>query len=180
MRLFAVGLSHRTAPIDLREAVDFSRSGLDAALQALAARAAGSEAAVLSTCNRAEIYAVAESDRAADSLRSFFCDYHAVDPARIAAHLYCHVGADAARHLFRVAAGPDRVVGEPQILGQVKAAHTAASGQQLTGAITHRLFHAAFTVGKRVRTETGLGEGAVSAVSRRSRWRRRSSATCPA
>jgi glutamyl-tRNA reductase len=163
MRLLAVGLSHRTAPIDLREAVDFSRSGIDRALQALAARGAGSEAAVLSTCNRAEIYAVAESDGAAELLRSFFCDYHAIDPARVAAHIYCHVGADAARHLFRVAAGLDSlVVGEPQILGQVKAAYTAASAQQLTGVITHRLFHAAFSVGKRVRTETGLGEGAVS------------------
>ena len=84
-------------------------------------------------------------------------------PSRLAEHLYCHRGVDAARHLFRVAAGLDSlVVGEPQILGQVKTAYATASDLQFTGTVTHRLFHAAFAVGKRVRSETGLGEGAVS------------------
>ena len=163
MRLLAVGLSHRTAPVELRETVDFSRAGLDAALQALASRAACPETVVLSTCNRAEIYAVAESDAAADTLARFFVDYHGVDSATLDGHLYCHRGVDVARHLFRVAAGLDSlVVGEPQILGQVKTAYATASDLRFTGTVTHRLFHAAFAVGKRVRSETALAEGAVS------------------
>jgi glutamyl-tRNA reductase len=163
MRLLAVGLSHRTAPVELREAVDFGRAGLDAALHALAARGVSPETIVLSTCNRAEIYAVGNSDAAVDALSQFFCDYHAIDPAQLADHLYCHRGIHAARHLFRVAAGLDSlVVGEPQILGQVKTAYSTASDLHLTGTVSHRLFHAAFAVGKRVRSETGLAEGAVS------------------
>ena len=163
MRLLAVGLSHRTAPVELREAVDFGRAGLDRALNALATRGVSPETVVLSTCNRAEIYAVGDSDAAAGALSQFFCDYHQVDPAQLADHLYFHRGVDAARHLFRVAAGLDSlVVGEPQILGQVKTAYAAASDLHLTGTVSHRLFHAAFAVGKRVRSETGLAEGAVS------------------
>jgi glutamyl-tRNA reductase len=163
MRLFAVGLSHRTAPVELREAVDFARAGLEPALSAFASRGIGPEAVVLTTCNRAEIYALAETDAASERISRFIGEYHDVDPHRLAEHLYVHRGPDAARHLFRVAAGLDSlVVGEPQILGQVKAAFTTAQGLRYTGAVTNRLFHAAFTVGKRVRSETGLGEGAVS------------------
>jgi glutamyl-tRNA reductase len=163
MRLFAVGLSHRTAPVELRETVDFSRNGLDAALAELASRGIGRELVVLSTCNRAEIYAVGETDETADHIGRFFSEYHDVPHADVREHLYVHQGADVARHLFRVAAGLDSlVVGEPQILGQVKAAYTVASDGQFTAALTNRLFHSAFSVGKRVRSETGLGEGAVS------------------
>jgi glutamyl-tRNA reductase len=163
MRLFAIGLSHRSAPVELRESVDFSRGGVEAALAALASRGAGRELVVLSTCNRAEIYAVAETDAAVDSVGQFFSEYHEIAHARMAQHLYVHRGADAARHLFRVAAGLDSlVIGEPQILGQVKTAYAVASDGQFTAALTNRLFHSAFTVGKRVRAETGLGEGAVS------------------
>jgi glutamyl-tRNA reductase len=163
MRLFVIGLSHRTAPVELRECVDFGRGGLDAALEALATRGLGREAVVLSTCNRAEVYAVVETDSAADAIRGFFSDYHGIEYSRMAEHLYAYKGPDAARHLFRVAAGLDSlVVGEPQILGQVKAAYSTAQERQFTGALTNRLFHSAFAVGKRVRTDTGLGEGAVS------------------
>jgi glutamyl-tRNA reductase len=163
MPLLAVGISHRTAPVELREAVDFGRLGLEAALTAFAARGVSPEAVVLSTCNRAEIYAVVDSDAAVDEIHRFFADYHGIEPAFLADHLYQHRGTEAARHLFRVAAGLDSlVVGEPQILGQVKAAYTASSELRSTGTVTHRLFHSAFAVGKRVRTETGLAEGAVS------------------
>jgi glutamyl-tRNA reductase len=149
--------------VELRESVDFARRGLEAALTAFAARGISSEAVVLSTCNRAEIYALEDSDAALDVIKRFFSEYHEIDAARIAEHLYFHRGTDAARHLFRVAAGLDSlVVGEPQILGQVKEAYTTASELRCAGTITHRLFHAAFVVGKRVRSETGLGEGAVS------------------
>jgi glutamyl-tRNA reductase len=163
MRLLVVGLSHRTAPIELRERVDFARHGLDAALAALAERGVCRESVVLSTCNRAEIYAVADSAAATETLERFFSEYHQVDHGSMAEHLYTISGRDAARHLFRVAAGLDSlVVGEPQILGQVKAAYATASDLQFTGALINRLFHSAFGVGKRVRSETGLGEGAVS------------------
>jgi len=124
---------------------------------------------VLSTCNRAEIYAGADSDAAADgeaaadACARFIADYHALSWESIAPHIFVLRGGDAARHLFRVAAGLDSlVVGEPQILGQVKDAFAAATGVKHTGALTNRLFTMAFTVGKRVRAETGLGEGAVS------------------
>jgi glutamyl-tRNA reductase len=161
--LLAVGISHRTASVELRESVDFARRGLEAALTAFAARGVSTEAVVLSTCNRAEIYAVGDSDAAGEEIRRFFSEYHGLDAAGLASHLYCHRGADAARHLFRVAAGLDSlVVGEPQILGQVKDAYSAASGLHAAGTVTHRLFHAAFAAGKRVRSETGIGEGAVS------------------
>jgi len=163
MRLFAVGLSHRTAPIELREQVDFARAGLPAALNALAARNFARELAVLSTCNRAEVYVAADAEAAVEEIFSFFADYHGVDANAVAPHLYVHHGADVARHLFRVAAGLDSlVVGEPQILGQVKSAYTVAADARVTGTILNRLFHLAFAAGKRVRSETGLGEGAVS------------------
>lgn len=163
MRLVAVGLSHRTAPVELRECVDFAKGGLDAALAALAARGTAREMVVVSTCNRAEIYAAGDTDAVADTLEQFFSDYHGIAHAQIAEHLYTRKGADAARHLFRVSAGLDSlVVGEPQILGQVKAAYSTATELHYTGALTNRLFHSAFQVGKRVRTDTGLGEGAVS------------------
>jgi glutamyl-tRNA reductase len=163
VRLFAIGLSHQTAPIELRERVDFGRDGLDAALAGLAARNIVREMAVLSTCNRAEVYAAADTDDAVDQVARFFGEYHGVSPADLQSHLYVHRGADAARHLFRVAAGLESlVVGEPQILGQVKSAYTVASDQHYTGTVLNRLFHLAFSAGKRVRSETGLGEGAVS------------------
>jgi glutamyl-tRNA reductase len=163
MRLFAVGLSHRTAPVELRECVDFSRDGVDAALRAIAERGATREVVVVSTCNRAEIYAAGDTDATADAMTRFFGEYHRFPHEKMAEHLYVRRGPEAARHLFRVAAGLDSlVVGEPQILGQVKSAYATASDLKLTGALTNRLFHSAFAVGKRVRSETGLGEGAVS------------------
>jgi glutamyl-tRNA reductase len=163
MRLFAVGITHRTAPVELRECVDFSRRGLDAALEALGARHLAREAVVLSTCNRAEIYAAAESETVAESCGRFIADYNGLPWDTVSPHLVTYHGSHAADHLFRVAAGLDSlVVGEPQILGQVKSAYATASGLKTTGALTNRLFASAFTVGKRVRSETRLGEGAVS------------------
>ena len=163
MRLFAVGVSHRTAPVELRECVDFARRGIDTAIAALTARNVTREAVVLSTCNRAEIYGSADSDEAAESCGRFISEYNGVAWDALAPHVVIYRGPDAADHLFRVAAGLDSlVVGEPQILGQVKDAFATATGLKSTGVLTNRLFTSAFSVGKRVRTETGLGEGAVS------------------
>ena len=163
MRLFGVGISHRTAPVELRECVDFSRRGLDAALDALGARRLVREAVVLSTCNRAEIYAAAEGDTAVEACARFIADYNGLPWETIAPHVVRFRGSHVADHLFRVAAGLDSlVVGEPQILGQVKGAYAAATQSKRTGTLTNRLFASAFSVGKRVRSETRLGEGAVS------------------
>ena len=153
MRLFAVGVSHRTTPIELRERVDFARAGVEPALAGLAARNVVREIVVLSTCNRAEIYAAADSDDAVEGVLAFFSEYHQVEAAQLGEHLYIRHGADAARHLFRVAAGLDSlVVGEPQILGQVKTAYAAAGDAHYTGSLLNRLFHTAFAAGKRVRS----------------------------
>jgi glutamyl-tRNA reductase len=163
MRLFAVGVSHRTAPVELRETIDFARRGLAEAIEGLRLRNLAREAVVLSTCNRAEIYAGAESDAGAESCGRFISEFNGVAWDALAPHVVIYRGPEAADHLFRVAAGLDSlVVGEPQILGQVKDAFSTASELKATGALTHRLFTTAFSVGKRVRSETGLGEGAVS------------------
>ena len=163
MRLYLIGVSHRTAPLDVRERVDFARAGFAPALAALAARNVAREMVVVSTCNRAEIYVATDTDADADAISAFFSDYHQVPAEDLKPHLYVQRGADVARHLFRVTAGLDSlVVGEPQIMGQVKNAYSAASHEQYTGTLLNRLFHTAFSAGKRVRTETGLGEGAVS------------------
>ncbi|HVZ21656.1 MAG TPA: glutamyl-tRNA reductase [Vicinamibacterales bacterium] len=167
MHLLLVGISHKTAPVDVRERVDFQARGLELALRTLAARKPGGnggEVAVLSTCNRAELYTACDDIAAARSeLVSFVSAFHDLDASTVEPHVYDVTDLDAARHLFRVAAGLDSlVVGEPQILGQVKEAHSAARQAETAGPLLNRLFHACFAVGKRVRTETNLGSGAVS------------------
>ncbi|HMF96507.1 MAG TPA: glutamyl-tRNA reductase [Vicinamibacterales bacterium] len=164
MHLLLVGISHRTAPVDVRERVDFQVRGLVGALRALAERGSAHEAVVVSTCNRSELYvACDETEPTGQDLVRFLSDYNDLAQSAVLPHVYNITDLDAARHLFRVSAGLDSlVVGEPQILGQVKEAHTAATEAQTAGPMLNRLFHASFAVGKRVRTETGLGSGAVS------------------
>jgi glutamyl-tRNA reductase len=164
VHLVLVGISHRTAPVELRERIDFQARGLEASLRALAARGSVREAVVLSTCNRAELYGVSEDvDRGRTEFVDFITDFHNVDRQLLEPHVYQSADLDVARHLFRVAAGLDSlVVGEPQILGQVKEAHSLAGATHVVGPFLNRLFHSSFGVGKRVRTETGLGSGAVS------------------
>ena len=164
MHLLLVGTSHHSAPVDLRERVDFSRRGVPEALTVLDEIHGITEVVVLSTCNRSEIYVMCEDpSHQRDALAAFMSAYHDVPESELAPHLYSRLDADAVRHLFRVAAGLDAlVVGEPQILGQVKDAFTTASQRGCTGTLLNRLFQWSFSVGKRVRSETGLGEGAVS------------------
>ena len=164
MNLFLLGASHHSTPIDLRERVDFTRRGVADALADLGQLPGLTEVVVLSTCNRSEIYAICDDpQRMRRTLTTFMSAFHDVPEPEIAPHLYVRTDADVARHLFRVAAGLDSlVVGEPQILGQVKDAFTLASEQHYTGVFFNRLFHWSFGAGKRVRSETGLGEGAVS------------------
>ena len=164
MNLLLLGASHHSAPVGLRERIDFSRRGVPDALAELAEIPNMAEVVVLSTCNRSEIYAMGEQPaRLRESLASFMSSFHDLPESELSPHLYSRADTDAVRHLFRVAAGLDSlVVGEPQILGQVKDAFAIASEHGYTGASLNRLFHCSFGVGKRVRSETGLGEGAVS------------------
>ena len=164
MHLLLVGASHRTAPVELRERLDFCSRGLDRAVAALAARPSTAEAVVVSTCNRAELYVACDDPAAtAEDLVTFFSEFQQLPAEEIRPHLYSHLDRDAARHLFRVSSGLDSlIVGEPQILGQVKEAYGVAAAAQSTGALLNKLFHWAFAVGKRVRSETALAEGAVS------------------
>ena len=164
MRLFLLGVSHKTAPVDVRERLDFSSRDLGAAVEALATQPSAAESVVLSTCNRSEIYVASENpERAREDIVAFLSHYHSLPAESFTPHLFSLGDDDAAKHLFRVAAGLDSlVVGEPQILGQVKDAFETAAGRRCTGPMLSKLFHWSFGVGKRVRTETALGEGAVS------------------
>ena len=164
MHLLLVGASHRTASVDLRERLDFSSRGLEDAVRAVIGRQSVAEAVVVSTCNRAELYvACHDSKSTIIDLQTFFSEFHRIPLEQIRPHLYALQDHDAVRHLFRVASGLDSlVVGEPQILGQVKDAFATASQVHSAGPLLNRLFHWSFGVGKRVRSETGLAEGAVS------------------
>jgi glutamyl-tRNA reductase len=164
MHVILLGVSHRTAPVELRERLDFSSRDIGAAVEALALRRSAAESVVLSTCNRSEVYVVSSDPvRARDEVTAFLSEYHDLPLSAFTPHLFSYDNEAAVRHLFRVAAGLDSiVVGEPQILGQVKDAFQAAAERHRTGPLLTRLFHWSFLVGKRVRTETGLGEGAVS------------------
>jgi glutamyl-tRNA reductase len=154
--VFLVGLSHKSAPIEVRERVALSGDALKDALCDLKAMDGVREALVVSTCNRVEVYVQADCD--APARRFFTCR-----APEAAEHLYAKAGVDAIRHLFRVSASLDSmVVGEQQILGQVKEAYGLASAAQAAGGYFSRLCNRAFATAKRVRTETEIGRGATS------------------
>ena len=163
-----VGLNHRSAPIEVRESVAFESSYVSDALRQLRAFPSLQEGVILSTCNRVEIVAVSsDRSRVFDDIKSFLAQQK---PCRksdnFEAHVYTHCGAEAVRHLFRVASSLDSmVVGEPQILGQLKAYYQIAQNAGTVGAILHRLFHRSFSVAKRVRSETGIANRVVSISS---------------
>jgi glutamyl-tRNA reductase len=163
-----VGLNHRSAPIEVRESVAFDNSYVRDALSRLREFPSIHEGVILSTCNRVEVVAaVADGVAAFTSIKTFLAERRAHRvPGSLDDHVYTYQGGDAVRHLFRVAASLDSmVVGEPQILGQLKQYYDAARQAGTVGTILHRLFHRSFSVAKRVRTETGIGGGAVSVSS---------------
>lgn len=163
MHLTIVGLSHKTAPIEIREKLTFPLKQQGAALAALTESADISEAVILSTCNRTEIYAVSGSDAGSDAVIDFLCSYHGLERHDLARYLYVLEGQAVVKHLFRVVSSLDSmVVGEAQILHQAKEAYDAACDGQSARRIFHKLFRQSFEVGKRVRTETSIGESAVS------------------
>src|SRR4051812_4691483 len=135
MHLFLLGVSHRTAPVELRERLDFSSRDVGAAVEALCARTAAAETVVLSTCNRSEMYVVSDDvARAKSDLVRFLSDYHAIPADQFLPHLFAREDGQVAHHLFRVAAGLDSlVVGEPQVLGQVKDAFAVAAERRCAG-----------------------------------------------
>jgi glutamyl-tRNA reductase len=162
-QLVVLGINHQTAPVGLRERVAFGAEAAPRALAALRGMPAVREVALLSTCNRTELYAVADDDGAA--LADWLAT-HPGDAGDLHAYLYRHQDADAVRHLFRVATGLDSLVlGEPQILGQVKEAWALARGAGTLGTQLDRLFQHAFTTAKRARTDTRIGANPVSVAS---------------
>ena len=162
-QIVTVGTSHHIAPLDFRERLSFSESQLTEAFQLLREHPDVREATILSTCNRVEVYAVTCSRDGAALLSDFLSNYHQIEPQQLDKFTYNHQDLDAVRHLFNVTASLDSmVVGEPQILGQVKEAYSQSLAVGATGDILNRLFTKALSVGKRVRTETNIAAGAVS------------------
>ncbi len=162
MPLIALGINHQTAPVALRERVAFAPEAAREALGSLKQVPGVEEAAILSTCNRTEIYCAVESAAMLSPAR-WLCEHHALSLRSLDDYLYRHDDAHAVRHIFRVATGLDSMVlGEPQILGQVKEAWQLAREAQSLGAPLDRLFQHTFAVAKRVRTDTRIGANPVS------------------
>ncbi|MDQ2777780.1 MAG: glutamyl-tRNA reductase [Acidobacteriota bacterium] len=163
MKLAVAGINHRTAPVDVRERIAFRMEDIPAALADMQARGV-KEALILSTCNRVEVVAALDEDLPADTLFNCMVSGHTeltVDAVR--PHLYVYEQAEAIRHLFRVAASLDSmIVGEPQILGQLKQAFAQARDQGSIGTMLDAVLTRAFNVAKRIRTETEIGQSAVS------------------
>jgi len=160
MQLFTLGINHQTAPVAMRERVAFAAERTQSALSELVKCKPVREAAILSTCNRTEIYCAAgEPGQALDWLAG----YHTMDSGELKPHVYTFPQGDAVRHAFRVAAGLDSMVlGEPQILGQMKDAMRAAQAAGTLGSLLSKLFQRSFAVAKEVRTNTAIGANVVS------------------
>lgn len=167
MSLLLVGLNHRTAPVEVRERLAFSREGVATALMLFRSQFPNSEAAILSTCNRVEILVNSVNNEVTlAGLLSFLSQARDVPVTSFKPHLYCLEGLHVVRHLFRVISGLDSmVVGEYQIVNQLKNAYQLAHEQNTAGSVIHRLFHHAFGVSKRVRTETTIADGKTSIPS---------------
>ena len=162
MSLIALGLNHLSAPVDLREQVAFDADAAGPALRELNAQPGVEEALILSTCNRTELYVSVQAG-AEDVPRAWLSRHHHIAPGKLDAYLYRHDEEDAVRHMFRVATGLDSMVlGEPQILGQVKDAYQYARSANTLKAPLDRLLQQTFAVAKRVRTDTRIGAHTVS------------------
>lgn len=162
MALLALGINHKTAPVDVREKVAFAPESMAEAMNAAKVSADLKEIAILSTCNRTEVYcsSAIEGSRA---LLEWLGEYHGLDPEQLQDCSYAFWDEDAARHMMRVASGLDSLVlGEPQILGQLKSAYSVSQENGYVGAELGRLFQQTFSVAKQVRTDTAIGENPVS------------------
>jgi len=164
MKLYLTGLNHQSAPVEVRERLAFGETSLGAALGELLALPGVQEGLILSTCNRVEVAVAAEETAEVSALiERFLVQARGVPVETFAGCLYRYEGGEAIRHLFRVAASVDSmIVGEPQILGQLKAAYAAAKAQGAVNSLLESVLTRAFSVAKRVRSETGIGESGVS------------------
>ncbi len=168
MSLLAFGVNHKTAPVEIREKVAFAPDRLSNALHELMARDGLREAAILSTCNRTELYCGTADDSICTIdyrkiLLQWFCSYHNLNIQQVEPYTYLYPDQSAVRQIMRVASGLDSLVlGEPQILGQMKAAYTTAHQAGTIGSQLNRLFQHTFSVAKRVRTDTAIGASPVS------------------
>ncbi len=162
--ILLIGLNHITAPVETRERITFPGDERGQVTRSILAIEGVQEGIIVSTCNRSEVILVAENlTTTSDRVIDFVGRLHGVDPESIREFLYIKTGSDAVRHVFRVSSSLDSmVVGEPQILGQIKESYSRAAGANATGPILNRLMHRAFFAAKRVRTETGIGFAAVS------------------
>jgi glutamyl-tRNA reductase len=164
MKVFVAGLNHKIADVDVREKLAFNGPKLEEGLKRFRELPEVHEAIILSTCNRVELYAnVKDNQRAAEAVKTFLSEFHNINRSSLDAGLYIYDGVNAVRHIFRVASSLDSmVVGEPQILGQLKDAFELALSQKTTGILLNKLMKKAISVAKRVRTETRIAENAVS------------------
>ena len=162
MPLLAIGINHKTAPVSVRERVAFAPERLRQALVDLVAAGAARGAAILSTCNRTEVYCDSASAEA-EQVCAWLSHWHAIPAQELRPYLYVHPGQEAVRHMLRVASGLDSLVlGEPQILGQVKDAYQSAADAGTLDSELDRLFQHTFAVAKQVRTDTSIGASPVS------------------
>ncbi|GLZ88957.1 glutamyl-tRNA reductase [Metapseudomonas resinovorans] len=162
MAFIALGINHKTASVDVRERVAFTPEQLVEALQQLCRITPSREAAILSTCNRSELY-LEQDHPSTDEVLAWLAGYHNLSLEELRACAYVHQDDDAVRHMMRVASGLDSMVlGEPQILGQMKSAYAVAREAGTVGPLLGRLFQATFSTAKTVRTDTAIGENPVS------------------
>ncbi len=162
MQLFAFGLNHNTAPIQIREQVNFSPERLKHALHDLINRDLVQEVVIISTCNRTELYYAVEEDTT-PAIINWLSQYHNISSEILSEHLYTYKQSDLVRHLFRVACGLDSMIlGEPQILGQIKTAYNTAHKLGTTSRLLNKLFEHSFFIAKQVRTDTAIGSSPVS------------------
>lgn len=163
MRVVVIGLNHKSAPVEVRERLAVEPDQARQLLRQLVGLDGVNEAVVVSTCNRVEALVVAETNQAPEQVVNVLAARGGMNPGQLKGAVYVHEGPEAVRHIFRVGAGLDSLVmGEPQILGQMKDAYRLATAAGTTRSVLNRLMHKAFQVAKRVRTATGIGAAAVS------------------
>ena len=166
MSLITLGLNHKSSPLELRERLAFTPQNLPEALSSLSKVHGVNEAAILSTCNRTELYCDLKQENISQSdqnLKEWFSRFHGLEPSLLEGHLYTHDHMQTIRHAMEVASGLDSMVlGEPQIAGQMKQAYAVASHEGTIGQMLGKLFQNAFSVAKQVRTDTAIGSSPVS------------------